>query len=71
MSWLLVERPHFEDDGLGNISNIEDAVECSALSFDGGSLICFEDEAMTRVKAAFSPGGWLRARWDTNGEVCT
>lgn len=67
MSWLIVERPYVGDDG----ERIEDAVDCLHLSFDGGSLICFEDEAMTRVKAAFSPGGWLRARWDTNGEVCT
>lgn len=64
MSWLLVERPYTNDDG-----PIEDAVDCVALSFDGGSLICFEDQAMTRVKAAFGPGGWMRARWAAHGEV--
>lgn len=67
MSWLIVERPYKGDDG----ERIEDAVDCVALSFDGGSLICFEDQAMTKVKAAFGPGGWLRARWAKDGEVCS
>lgn len=66
MSWLLVERPH-QVDG----ETVEDAVECTALSFDGGSLICFEDHAMKNVKAAFGPGGWLRARWAKDDEIPT
>lgn len=38
-------------------------VDCTALSFDGGSLICFRDSAMTAVVAAFSPSGWQHCYW--------
>lgn len=71
MSWLLVERPYSEANENGASSFVEDAVECVALSFDGGSLICFADKAMTKVKTAFGPGGWLRARWARDGEIPT
>lgn len=69
MSWLLVERPYSERDEDGVPIPVEDAVDCVALSFDGGSLICFEDQAMTKVKVSFGPGGWMRARWAKDGEV--
>lgn len=38
-------------------------VECTSLSFDGGSLICFKDSQMQQVVAAFSPQGWLNCAW--------
>lgn len=60
-SWLLVERP----DGL------IDKVRTSSLSFDGGSLICFVDEAQTKVKAAYGPGGWAHVRWCEGDEIPT
>ncbi|AGG66879.1 hypothetical protein [Corynebacterium callunae] len=66
MRWLLVERPYVDADSGGNV---EDAVQCVCLSFDGGSLICFDDEDMRVVKVAFGPGGWLRARWAEDGDV--
>lgn len=67
MSWLLVERPYGGE--YADQPSSEDAVECSSLSFDGGSLICFTDESQTAVKAAYGPGGWLRARWAKDGEI--
>ena len=58
-SWLLIERP---DGGA-------DKVRTSSLSFDGGSLICFADEAQTKVKAAYSPVGWAHVRWCSRDEI--
>lgn len=45
------------------------AIECKALSFDGGSLILFEDAEMHHVKAAFSPNGWTLCRWGSPEEI--
>ncbi|CAB0558236.1 hypothetical protein FRC0095_01489 [Corynebacterium diphtheriae] len=44
-------------------------VDCSSLSFDGGSLICFRDENMQQVVAAFSPCGWSTCSWSDPREV--
>ena len=46
-----------------------DYVECVSLSFDGGSLICFADEGMRQVRAAYSPTGWARCIWVDDDEV--
>lgn len=46
-----------------------DYVECVSLSFDGGSLICFADEGMRQVRAAYSPTGWASCRWVDYSEI--
>lgn len=46
-----------------------DYIECTSLSFDGGSLICFADEGMRQVRAAYSPTGWARCIWVDYDEV--
>lgn len=48
---------------------LADYVECVSLSFDGGSLICFADEGMRQVRAAYSPTGWASCRWADYSEV--
>ena len=59
--WLEVTRGAEEDRS--------DYVQCVSLSFDGGSLICFADEGMRQVRAAYSPTGWARCRWVDYSEV--
>lgn len=54
---------------LGVEEGRSDYVECVSLSFDGGSLICFADEGMRQVRAAYSPTGWARCRWVDYSEV--
>lgn len=54
---------------LGAEEDRSDYVECVSLSFDGGSLICFADEGMRQVRAAYSPTGWARCRWVDYSEV--
>jgi hypothetical protein len=55
---------------LGAEEDRADYVECVSLSFDGGSLICFADEGMRQVRAAYSPTGWARCMWVDYDEVC-
>ena len=59
--WLEVTRGAEEDRS--------DYIQCVSLSFDGGSLICFADEGMRQVRAAYSPTGWARCRWVDYSEV--
>ena len=54
---------------LGVEEDRSDYVECTSLSFDGGSLICFADEGMRQVRAAYSPTGWARCIWVDYDEV--
>lgn len=54
---------------LGAEADQSDYVECVSLSFDGGSLICFADEGMRQVRAAYSPTGWASCRWVDYSEV--
>ena len=54
---------------LGAEEDRSDYVQCVSLSFDGGSLICFADEGMRQVRAAYSPTGWARCRWVDYSEV--
>lgn len=54
---------------LGAEEDRSDYVECVSLSFDGGSLICFADEGMRQVRAAYSPTGWARCIWVDYDEV--
>lgn len=41
----------------------DDYISAGSLSFDGGSLIIFEDNNSRVVKAAYGPGGWLSFEW--------
>lgn len=50
--WALIETP-----------NSDDYVCVGSMSFDGGSLILFEDGENRTVKAAYGPGGWLKFEW--------
>ena len=54
---------------LGAEEDRSDYVQCVSLSFDGGSLICFADEGMRQVRAAYSPTGWARCMWVDYDEV--
>lgn len=54
---------------LGAEEDRSDYIECTSLSFDGGSLICFADEGMRQVRAAYSPTGWARCIWVDYDEV--
>lgn len=58
--WALVKTP-----------NSDDFIKVGSLSFDGGSLIVFEDCDNRIVKAAYGPGGWLSFEWKEpdDGEV--
>ncbi|WP_411707811.1 hypothetical protein ACLI1L_000184 [Corynebacterium sp. LaCa117] len=38
------------------------------LDFDGGSLLVWRDNTRTHLVAAYSPGGWITAHWETNEE---
>lgn len=51
--------------------NSDDFVRVGSLSFDGGSLIIFEDGDRCIVKCAYGPGGWLSFEWKEpdDGEV--
>lgn len=53
--------------------NSDDYLKAGSLSFDGGSLIIFEDGDNRIVKAAYGPGGWLSFEWKepADGEVRT
>lgn len=50
--WALVKTP-----------NSDDYVKVGSLSFDGGSLIVFDDPDRRIVKRAYGPGGWLTFEW--------
>lgn len=50
--WALVKTP-----------DSDDYVKVGSLSFDGGSLIVFEDGDRQIVKRAYGPGGWLSFEW--------
>ena len=54
---------------LGAEEDRSDYVQCVSLSFDGGSLICFADEDMRQVRAAYSPTGWASCRWVDYSEI--
>lgn len=58
--WALVKTP-----------NSDDLIRVGSLSFDGGSLVMFEDGDNRIVKAAYGPGGWLSFEWKEpdDGEV--
>lgn len=58
--WALVLTP-----------NSDEYVKVGSLSFDGGSLIVFDDADNRTVKRAYGPGGWLSFEWKEppDGEV--
>ena len=58
--WALVRTP-----------SSDDYVKVGSMSFDGGSLIIFEDGDNRTVRAAYGPGGWLTFEWKEppDGEV--
>lgn len=49
----------------------DEYVLAGSMSFDGGSLIVFEDGDNRSVKVAYGPGGWLKFEWrePPDGEV--
>ncbi len=60
--WALVKTP-----------SSDEFVRVGSLSFDGGSLILFEDGSRQIVKRGYGPGGWLSFEWKEppDGEVQT
>lgn len=37
--------------------------------FDGGTLLVWRDKSRAHLLAAYGPGGWLTAHWETDEEA--